>query len=394
VTTVPLRLCVASSGLGHVSRGVEAWAADLGRALAERGEQVMLCKGAGQADSAYEQVIPCWTRSSAPAQRLLACLPKPLAWRIGMGSTYGIEQTTFAWHLIQMLRRQRIDVLHLQDPQIAVLVQRAYRLGWVPTRTVLNHGTEESIEFLSRITYLQHGAPWHADQARADGVWKPTWTTIPNFVDTDRFRPGSRHTLRQELSIPADAVVALVSSAIKPRHKRIDKLLDEFTRVRTTNPELPVWFVIAGSGHSETPNMIKLGQRMLGDRVRFLVDVPFEKMPALYQAADFLVHGSLKEMMPMALLEATACGLPCVIHAHPVMQWMVGAGGVPIDQRVEGTVAQAIVQLTTNTANRAALSQAARDRCVSHFSRDVVVDQILNYYRKITRAAIPLSNVG
>jgi len=40
-----MRITIASSGLGHVARGIEAWAADLGRALAQRDLDVSLCKG-------------------------------------------------------------------------------------------------------------------------------------------------------------------------------------------------------------------------------------------------------------------------------------------------------------------------------------------------------------
>ncbi|MEM8670149.1 MAG: glycosyltransferase [Planctomycetota bacterium] len=378
-----LRLCVASSGLGHVKRGIETWAADLGNELQRRGEQVLLCKGAGPSRESFEQVIPCWTRNSSPAKRMLACLPKSVAWRMGMGSTYGIEQTTFAWNLIQILRKHQIDVLHLQDPQVAVLVQHALRLGWISTRTILNHGTEEPSEFLRRISYVQHGAPWHAEQAKADGVWKETWTTIPNFIHEERFHPGECPEWRSELRIPQNAVVALVSSAIKPKHKRIDQLIREFAIVLHQRADLPLWWIIAGSGNEETDGMIKLGQELLGDRVRFLVGVPFERMASLYRAADMLVHGSFKEMMPQALLEATGSGLPCIIHAHPVMQWMIADGGVAVDQRVDGSVAQAIIRLTENHQERKAMAKNARDHCVANFSREVVIDQITNYYRRV-----------
>jgi hypothetical protein len=40
-----VRIAIASSGLGHVARGIESWAADLGKALAERGERIALFKG-------------------------------------------------------------------------------------------------------------------------------------------------------------------------------------------------------------------------------------------------------------------------------------------------------------------------------------------------------------
>src|SRR5262249_3249132 len=147
---------IASSGLGHVARGIEAWADDLGAALAARGEDVTLCKGAGPANRPYEHVISCWQRDSRRTQRLLKWLPKRIFWRLGLGCAVSIEQTTFSLGLLRHLRRRRADILHVQDPHLALIVQRARQLGLVRTRTILAHGTEESTAFLRRITYLQH----------------------------------------------------------------------------------------------------------------------------------------------------------------------------------------------------------------------------------------------
>ncbi len=69
-------ICIASSGLGHVARGIEAWAAELGQALAARGEHVLLCKGGGQAQTEFERVISCWTRD-AQNQRTAQVHPPP-----------------------------------------------------------------------------------------------------------------------------------------------------------------------------------------------------------------------------------------------------------------------------------------------------------------------------
>jgi glycosyltransferase involved in cell wall biosynthesis len=381
-----VKVAIASSGLGHVNRGIEAWAADLGPALAQRGESVILCKGHGQAQQDYERIVPCWTRESSRARELMSRMPKALGWRIGMGSGYGIEQTTFTWNLVKVLRRERIDVLHVQDPQVALLVQRARRMGLVRTRVILAHGTEEPLEFQRKITYLQHLAPWHLEEARAAGVWKPTWTAIPNFIDTETFRPavrGQKSELREELQIPRDACVVLVAAAIKRGHKRIDYLLAEFARVREHAPELPLWFVIAGGWEQETDELIEEGKQRLGDRVRFLVRFPRERMADLYRAAELFALGSLKEMMPIALLEATASGLPCLVNRHPVMEWMIGPGGKAIDMATPGALAQEIVALANDHPRRHELGKLAREHCIANFSADRVVDQILDYYEVV-----------
>ena len=382
-----MKIAVASSGLGHVSRGIESWASDLGHALAIRGEQVILCKGAGDVEADFERVIPAWTRESAPARRALRLLPRSVGWRLGLGSAYQVEQSTFALGLLNLLRRERIDVLHVQDPRIAVLIQRAGRLGLVRTRTILAHGTEEPPEFLRGLDFVQHLAPWHLEWAREAGAWKPAWTAIPNFIETGRYRPGDSEILRAELGLQPDDLVVLTAAAIKRGHKRVDYLLEEFAALVHERPDLPIRLVVAGGWEAETDELVSLGRRMLGDRVRFLVRFPRERMPDLYRAADLFVLCSLSEMMPIALLEAISSGLPCLVHDHPILKWIIGPGGLAIALDQPGALASSMRDLLTDAESRKAAGSRARQHAVAHFSSERVVDQILDYYSAILRSS-------
>jgi len=364
-----------------VTRGIEAWAADLGQALADRDADVLLYKGAGVPDLPYERVVPCWQRAAARTGQLLRLLPRPLAWRLGLGSGYGIEQATFAMNLLHRLRADRRDILHVQDPLLALIVQRAHRLGLVPTRAILAHGTEELPSFQRKITYLQHLAPWHQGQARAAGHERPTWTCIPNFIDTARYAPGAAPALRAELGIPAEALVVLTAAAIKREHKRIDYLINEVAALRQQRPALPVWLVVAGGRERDTDELMAWGRLRLGDRVRFLVCFPRPRMPDLYGMADVFVLASLREMMPIALLEATASGLPCVVHRHPLLEWMTGPGGTAVDLRSGNALAARLAELADDAAGRRALGVLARQHCTAHFGTAQVVEQVLAYYR-------------
>jgi glycosyltransferase involved in cell wall biosynthesis len=359
-----------------VSRGVEAWAADLGRALVGRGLDVTVCKGGGRVEAAHEHVIDCWQRGAERTGQLLRWLPRRLTWRLGLGSGYGVEQTTFALRLVDYLRREQVDLLHVQDPQVALIVQRAQSLGLVRTRTILAHGTEESPAFLRKITYLQHLAPWHLEEARKAGAWKETWRAIPNFIDTNLFHPGRADSLRAELGIPADAMVLLSVAAIKRQHKRIDYLLDECKDLRG-------WLVVAGGWEPGTDELVEEGKRLLGDRVRFLVRFPRQRMAELYRSADAFALCSLKEMMPIALLEAIASGLPCIVNRHPVLEWMSGAGGEAIDMAATGALAGAVDRLLSERSRRHAMAEGGRAHCEANFSVERVVNDICDYYRYV-----------
>ena len=383
-----MRIAIASSGLGHVARGIESWAADLAAALLAGGHEVKLFKGGGESHGDHECVLGCWQRDGQIARSLHRWLPKRCLWRFGFGSTYAIEQLTFAVRLARALRQWRADIVHVQDPLVALFLQRARRLAAVPTRVILAHGTEEPAEFLNKIDYLQHLAPWHLEDARQQGCWKPTWTAIPNFIDIERFRPGSSDSLRSALSIPKDGLVILSCAAIKRKHKRVDYLIDEFFRARLDRPDLPLWLVVAGGSSEDTESLRHEAARRLGDRVRFLVNFPRERMPELYRAADLFALCSLKEMMPIALLEATASALPCLFHHHPVMEWMAGPGGSALDLRRSSALSEAVCILADRPAERAERGERSRRHCVEQFAPERVVEQIVAYYRQIHQSHI------
>jgi glycosyltransferase involved in cell wall biosynthesis len=385
-----MRIAIASSGLGHVTRGIEAWASDLAEALAHRGQQVILCKGAGVANRPYERVISCWQRGARRTTQLLRRLPPRIGWRLGLGTDYGVEQTTFALGLLDVLRDQRIDILHVQDPHVARLVQAAHRLRLVSTKTILGHATNEPASFLRKITYLQHLAPWHETAARSSGAWKSTWTVIPNFIDTNHFvsrDDRARDAMRRELGVPHSARMLLSVAALKRQHKRVDYLIREVAQLRRRRSKLEVCLVVAGGTEAETAELLGMGRDLLGERFLPLIQFPRQRMSELYAAADVFVLASLREMMPIALLEAAASGLPCLVHQHPSLKWLVAGDGAAIDMETQGALAGRLDDLLADPVQARAMGEAARARCVRCFGQESVVDQILRYYEFVLEHA-------
>lgn len=359
-----MRIAIASSGLGHVARGIETWAVDTAVALSRLGRargkvrggegtalEVTLFAGAPlphlapnpqspiPAEPLTIRILPCWKRSGRLAPGLARWSPG-FAWRWGMKNAYGWEQLSFWLRLWPRLMRGRFDILHVQDPAVADWCRRFRRLGLVKTKEILAHGTEEPIEFLRRFEYVQHLAPWHmrepqeaaGDEGRES---KRVWRALPNFVDCDIFRPSAwadeRTAVRRNLGIPDDALVVGCVAAVKKDHKRIDYLIREAAGCRLQaageKPRGSLFLLIAGARTNETPELQRMAETMMPGRHRILVDCSREQMPDLYRAMDVFVLSSLFEMMPIALLEAMASGLPCLVNRHPVLEWMIGAGG-------------------------------------------------------------------
>jgi glycosyltransferase involved in cell wall biosynthesis len=359
---------------------VEAWAEDLASALHRRGQDVTLYQGSGNAHEAWRVVLPCGKRTDPAVQRWVGRFRHLGGWRYGLGSPYELEQTTFAFHLWRRIRKD-FDILHVQDPWIAHWLSILHNAGASKAQVVLAPGTGEPIESLQRYPVLQHLAPCY----RADyESYKPPSQkdfAIPNFVDTARFCPGDRCDARHFWGLPENDLVVFCAAAINARYKRVDKLIDEFARFAKSASRQAL-LVVAGAHESETKGIMEKGRGLLGDRVRFFENVPRDKMPLLYRAADIFALPALSEVFGIVILEALATGLPVACNRTPVLEWIVGPAGCLSDISQEGSLA-AQLHWIAGPGRQDELSRAARTQALESFSEQAVIPQILKMYEEV-----------
>jgi len=163
-----MKIAIASSGLGHVARGIETWALDTAGALSHCSLDVTLFCAAPlplntEHSTLNTMVLPCLKRGDQ-LTRLITRLAPRFTWRWGWTSGYEIEQWSFWRKLYPILRDEGYDILHVQDPLLADLCRRYRKAGKLRTKEILAHGTEEPVEFLEKFDYVQHLAPWHLEQ--------------------------------------------------------------------------------------------------------------------------------------------------------------------------------------------------------------------------------------
>ena len=239
-------------------------------------------------------------------------------------------------------------------PRYAAWCRRWRLRGWLKTRPILAHGTEEPPAFLAAFDCVQHLAPWHLEQAGTalaqygDARPRPLWCAIPNFVDTEVFRPArsesKREASRAKLGLPAGGLLVGCAAVVKPDHKRIDYLIREFAAFAATPAGRDAHLVIAGAHQPDSKGLVALARALTPDRVTFRFDLPRESMPDFYCALDVFTLTSLFEMMPIAVLEALASGIPACVNRHPVLEWIIGTfgaepGGVAVDMSRDGALA-------------------------------------------------------
>jgi len=138
---------------------------------------------------------------------------------------------------------------------------------------------------------------------------------IPTWVDTDVFHPsagpgeaaGVREEHRRRLGVSSDSRL-LVFVGRLDRQKDPLLLLDAFARCAMPDPGLHLVVVGDGALRGEVEGGIV--SRGLSTRVTLLGALNAANIAGWLRAADLFVLSSAYEGMPIAVLEALACGLP------------------------------------------------------------------------------------
>lgn len=202
---------------------------------------------------------------------------------------------------------------------------------------------------------------------------------IPNGVDTEVFRPDAarRAALRRELALGGE-LVWLAAGRLMWK-KDYPTLLEAFARARGGV------LLIAGDGPREAG--LRTLARELAVDARFLGRR--DDLPALMNAADAFVLSSVVEGLPVALIEASASGLPAVTTdaggAAEVVEdgrtgWVVPCGDVK-------ALAAAMSRLAALPAEaRAEMGRAARARAVAQFDAAVIAARWERLYGELLEA--------
>jgi glycosyltransferase involved in cell wall biosynthesis len=206
---------------------------------------------------------------------------------------------------------------------------------------------------------------------------------LPNGVDTVRFSPAATDEQRRQrdrLGLRFRHVILHVGRHVPL--KGGDVLIRAFAQAKGSLP-VDTGLVFLGDGEQTAAWKRLAGQLGIADAVLF---APTHDEPEhYYQAADAFALPSLQEGMPNALLEAMACGLPCVasdaggirdILADSFSGQLVAPGDV-------NALAAALQKLFQPAA--LALGAPMRDHVATHFSTNMISQRLLDIYEELIR---------
>jgi glycosyltransferase involved in cell wall biosynthesis len=192
-----------------------------------------------------------------------------------------------------------------------------------------------------------------------DGIAARKVAVVENGVDLRRFDSVSAEGVREEFGIAADAMLMGVVGRLHPQ-KGHEDLLQAFVRLRSlTGAKFQCLFIGEGELRAQLEEQVtRMG---LNDVVRF---TGLRKdVPRLLVALDLFVMPSRWEGLPMALLEAMACGKPCVVTSVGGIPSVIddGANGLMLPPEQPELMAQALARVIGDAELRRSLGATARD---------------------------------
>jgi glycosyltransferase involved in cell wall biosynthesis len=149
--------------------------------------------------------------------------------------------------------------------------------------------------------------------ALSQGISAQKIRVIPNAVNREIFRIGSRDTARRQLAIAAD-VPLIVSVGMLVHGKGQHLLLQAHASLRQRMPEVKL-VLIGGRAHEPRyPGRLRtiVSELQLDGSAVLTGPLPPEQVAKWLQAADIFALPTFDEGCCNAILEAMACGLPVV----------------------------------------------------------------------------------
>ena len=295
------------------------------------------------------------------------------------------------WRLARIIREWKPVVAHSHMVHANLLTRLTSLLAPVPVLVCSAESIREGgrlRDWLYRLTDPLCDLTTHVCEAGAQRYIRERMVpshkmrVVYNGVDVEQFRPDGQvpQRIRQEADAGEQFVWLAVGRLDKP--KDYPTLLRAFSRLCRVRDRTVLWIVGEGPLREELHHLMR--DLNLQHRVRFWG--VRSDIPSLMNASDAFVMSSSWEGLPLALIEAQACGLPAVVtdvggNAEIVVKEETGFIVPP--QNPEA-LAEAMLRLMALPVEmRQQMGTLARQRVEQQFSLESVVTQWENLYHEL-----------
>jgi glycosyltransferase involved in cell wall biosynthesis len=207
----------------------------------------------------------------------------------------------------------------------------------------------------------------------------------PFGVDTSRFAPVQ--------AVDATPGQPLVIGTVKKLERKygIDTLIHAFARLAPPEGGVPPELCLVGEGAQRSELQALTAELGVTQRVHFAGAIPHVQVPERLRSFDIFVAASRldSESFGVAVIEASACGLPVVVTRTGGLPEVVREDetGLIVERENPSELAQALQRLLGDAGLRARLGQAGRRHVQANYEWAVCVQRMIGSYERALRAA-------
>ena len=290
--------------------------------------------------------------------------------------------------LTRVLKRERIQVIHMHSSHACTLGGWAARLAGTPVR-IISRRVDFSVRSnplrkfkyqwgVDRIVAISEGV---RNVLVADGLDPGRIAVIRSGIDPRPFDPNDPGTeIRKEFGIPERSpVIGCVAHFAD--HKGHRYLIEAAVRVAAAVPDVRV--LLVGEGELRPAIELRIKELKLE---QYVLLTGFRKdIPKLLAAMDIVVLSSHLEGLGTSLLDAMAMARPVVATRVGGIPEMVvnGVNGILVPPRDPAALADALIELIQRPDERKRMGQAGRARMLELFSAEAMVAATEAVYLKV-----------
>jgi len=200
---------------------------------------------------------------------------------------------------------------------------------------------------------------------------------IPNFVDSDLFKPTSSPEFRKNIAPAGEKILVHTSN-----FRVVKRVADTIRIFEKVQKQIPSKLVLVGDGPDRSECERLCRQLELYDKVRFLGKQ--DGLVEILASSDLFLIPSQSESFGLAALEAMSCGLPVISSS---------VGGLPelVKHNETGFIAEIgdvsrmakySIELLSNEKKYKLFSESARQRAVDKFDKNKVIPLYEEYYKQ------------
>lgn len=304
------------------------------------------------------------------------------------------------YQLWRFFRKNEFQIVHSVTPKAGLITAISGWLARLPIRIhwytgqvwVLKSGfRRHTLKSFDRIisfldTSLLVDSPSQRDFLIEERIVSPSKSQVLGSgsiagVDTRRFRPNpdARIRIREELAIPNSSASIILFVGRLNHDKGIDTLLTAFNQ-----PQIPesAYLIVVGA---DEENYLSRIPAILGERYKRFRHVNQSPNPEDYMAAaDIFCLPSFREGFGLALIEASACGLPVVCsNVYGLSDAMInGKTGIAINPSNEEELASSLLTLFSDLALSRTMGANGRQYAEDKFQATRLRCFLSRYYAK------------